>query len=69
MVVFSGGISAGPLVAMTLIVGTTDLDPGNRNTTVIADHEGRPIQAGSGFVAVGAFGDLDDTAIRGAAVR
>lgn len=50
---------------MTLLVGTTDLEPGH--VTAVTDASGQLVRSGTGFVAIGAFGDLDDETIRGAA--
>jgi hypothetical protein len=49
---------------MTLLIESTDLEPGH--VTAVADADGRLLRSGTGFLAVGAFGDLDDGAIRSA---
>lgn len=60
----SFGLGLAPAGAMTLLVGSTDLEPGR--VTAVADASGRLMASGTGFVAVGAFGDLDDASIRAA---
>jgi hypothetical protein len=57
-------LTAGPCAGMTLLIESTDLEP-NR-VTAVADADGRLMRSGTGFLAVGAFGDLDDGALRAA---
>jgi len=61
----AGAPLAGSAIGMTLLIGTTDLEPGH--VTAVTESSGQLVRSGTGFVAIGAFGDLDDDAIRSAA--
>ncbi|MFN0127565.1 MAG: PEP-CTERM sorting domain-containing protein [Verrucomicrobiales bacterium] len=55
---------SGQAMAMTLLIGSTNLEYGH--ASAIADTDGALVPSGTGFLAVGAFGDLDDSRIRSA---